>query len=113
MKIRSLILALTFLAAPALACGNGECDPTPPDPEPPSPTAPSPRAEDRDPVAPVGVILYGYCCQVDGRPRMSVAWGADPAAALAQCQAREARLTALPDCPPLLASRIRRQEGGE
>lgn len=103
-----ILLTLAFLAAPALACGNGECDP-------PAPEAPAARSIDHDgePVAPGIVQLYGYCCQIDGRTRLSVAWGADPDAALAQCLARAERLGKLPACLDRLAMRIRRLEGGE
>ncbi len=104
------VLALTFLAAPALACNDGSCEPPPP-PEPPavSPPMASPAPSDRDPVAPSVAIHYGYCCQIDGKMRVGTAWLRDPVKAYEQCQAREESLQSLPECP----RRIRDQEGGE
>jgi hypothetical protein len=120
------ILALAFLAAPALACGNGECEPPvkkdppvvvePPPPPPPAPpvveppvAAPISQSPDREPSAPQVAIHFGYCCQVDGKMRVSTAWLRDPVKALEHCRAREERLQSLPECP----DRIQRQEGGE
>ena len=101
------ILTLALLAAPALACGNGECDPPPP---PPPPSAPTLEADgSRDPVAPTPVIHYGFCCAIEGRMHVSTAWLRDPVRAYEQCRAREERLQSLPQCP----RRIRSQEGGE
>lgn len=103
------ILALAFLAVPALACGNGECDPPPP-PLPPEAEQPVPTPDaDRDPVAPTPIIHYGFCCQTGGKMRVSTAWLRDPVKALEQCRAREERLQSLPECP----RRIRDQKGGE
>lgn len=114
MTIRpSLILfTLAFLAGPALACGDGSCDPTPPtpDPEPAPQPGPEPRSTDGEPVLRHVTVQYGYCCRVDGAMRFSAPWGSDPAVALGQCRAREQRLEVLPDCPPLLSTRIRRME---
>lgn len=107
------ILILAFLAAPVLACGKGECDPPPPPSPPPAVEPPpperSPQPDDRDQAAPHVAIHYGFCCQVDGKMRVSTAWLRDPVTALEQCRAREERLQSLPECP----RRIRDQEGGE
>lgn len=113
----SLLIApmiLTFISASARACGDGSGEPPPPPPPPELPVvvAPVPH-EDREPVAPTVAIHYGYCCQVDGQARYSVALGRDPATALAQCQGRELRLTKLPDCPAHIANRLRSGDGGE
>lgn len=105
------LLTLTFLAAPVLGCGNGECElPAPPPPvvEPPTPRPPL-QPDDRDPVVSTPVIHYGFCCQSGGKMRVSTAWLRDPVTAYEQCQAREERLQSLPECP----RRIADQEGGE
>ena len=129
------IFVLALLAAPALACGNGECDPPPPPPKPPvvepppkppvveppvvtppvaeppnAPPAPSPLpADDRDPPAATPVIHFSYCCQIEGEMRVGTGWLRDPVKAVEQCRAREERLQSLPECP----RRIRALEGGE
>ena len=112
------IVTLAFLAAPALACGNGECEPPPPPTAPPvvePPVAAPPvaapvrQSDDREPSAPHVAIHFGYCCQVDGKMRVSTAWLRDPVTAYEQCQAREERLQSLPECP----RRIADYEGGE
>jgi len=120
------ILALAFLAAPALACGNGECEPPPPPPEKPPVVEPPPPPEkppvvappaaarlvpegDRDPAPASVTIHYGYCCQIDGAMQVSTGWLRDPVTALEQCRAREVRLQSLPECP----RHVRRTEGGE
>lgn len=136
------ILGFALLAAPALACGNGECEPPPPPPppvvEPPTPEPPAPApeppapeppvaeppapeppvpppamgkagSESRDPRTATRVIHYGFCCQIDGKMRVSTAWLRDPVTAHEQCRAREERLQSLPECP----RRIREREGGE
>lgn len=112
---RVTLLSLFLSAAPALACGNGECDPPPPPPPPPpvvvDPPAPlpGPRRQDRDPAVATPVIHYGYCCQIDGTMVVSTAWLRDPVVAHEQCRARAERLQSLPSCP----RRIQRREGGE
>ena len=107
------IVTLAFLAAPALACGNGECEPPPPPPAPPvvepPVAAPVRQSDDREPSAPHVAIHFGYCCQVDGQMRVSTAWLRNPVTANEQCQARQERLRSLPECP----RRIGKQEGGE
>lgn len=94
--------------APAFACGDGSCEPPPP---PPLPVVVAPDligGKDRDPSAPSRIIHYGFCCQIEGKMRVSTAWLRDPVTAHEQCQAREERMQSLPECP----DRIRRQEGG-
>lgn len=101
----SLILPiLAAVASPALACGDGSCDPKP-DPDPVS----NARAIDGEPVQRHVTVQYGYCCQLDGAMRYSAPWGRDSELALEQCRAREKRLEVLPECPARLAARIRRE----
>lgn len=110
---RITLLSLTLSAAPAWACGNGECEPPPPPPPPPevvvgpAPTLHAP--DDRDPAIVTPVIHYAYCCQIDGEMQVRTGWLRDPVTALEQCRAREERLQSLPECP----HRPRATEGGE
>jgi|GEM_PF-5365148 len=117
------VLALALLAAPALACGNGECDPPPakveppvaeppvaepPVPPPPAvepPSAPLPTPDDGDPLQPYVAPHFAHCCQIEGRMYVRTAWLRDPVTALEQCRAREERLQSLPECPRRIRER--------
>ena len=107
------LLTAALLAGPALACGNGECEPPPPPPPPPPPVVVVPEVprapDDRDPAIATPVIHYGVCCSIDGKMYVTTGWLRDPVTAMQQCQAREERLQSLPECP----RRLRDQEGGE
>lgn len=112
IPFRFTLMSLILSAAPALACGGGECDPPAPPPPPPPPVIerPAPRPDgDRDPAVATPVIHFSYCCQIDGRMHLRTGWLRDPARAREQCEARKLRLQSLPECP----RHIRRKEGGE
>ena len=97
MKLTTLAIALVCLTAvPALACGNGECDPptSEPEPEPEKPSVETEKPEGND--LTYDRIYYSVCtCN-----EMKVAWGFESLElrtnkARMQCEQRRERI----NCP--------------